>query len=152
MGWDIYLIDPVTRETIELPVEHMMHGNNVPCRYENGRFIPVPVAEAHIGITYNYSPYYFEASEGDERFEIEDDGPTYGIRGIYGKTGAESIPILLDMIARIEAKYRPDGEWLTGERTKVVYYDKDGDDVEDWIGAILRGEELTREEVRYTVS
>ena len=35
----------------------------------------------------------------------------YGIRGIYGKTGVESIPMLEDMLERIKAKYKPDGVW-----------------------------------------
>lgn len=117
MGYDISLKDPVTKEDIELPVEHLMIGNTFAADYDQktGRFTPRPTTEAHLGITYNYSHYYYEGTEGDERFfgTLEDDHPedkprNLGIRGIYGKTGAESIPMLHEIVERI--KHMPDEE------------------------------------------
>lgn len=61
-------------------------------------------------LTYNYSRYYYEATDGEIRFAHEDvsayyadetQGPAeteYDIRGLYGSTSAEPIPILMDVI------------------------------------------------------
>lgn len=46
-------------------------------------------------ITYNYSPYYYEA-EGFEKDKI---------RAIYGKTGKQSLPLLRKLSAQILKKY-----------------------------------------------
>jgi len=118
MSYDIDLKDPVTKEVIELPVKHLMLGSTYAVDYDpkTGQFSPKPTSEAHLAITYNYANYYYSASEGDYRFYggLPDDRPddevprNLGIRGIYGKTGAESIPMLKDMIERI--KPMPDEE------------------------------------------
>lgn len=75
-----------------------------------GKLAPAEQTEAYIDITYNYSRYYYEATDGDIWFAHEDvsayhadetQGPAeteYGIRGLYGSTSAESIPMLMDMI------------------------------------------------------
>lgn len=75
-----------------------------------GKLAPAEQTEADIDITYNYSRYYYEATDGDIWFAHEDvsayyadetQGPAeteYGIRGLYGSTSAESIPMLMDMI------------------------------------------------------
>lgn len=75
-----------------------------------GKLAPAEQTEANIDITYNYSRYYYEATDGDIWFAHEDvsayyadetQGPAeteYGIRGLYGSTSAESIPMLMDMI------------------------------------------------------
>ncbi len=49
-----------------------------------------------------------------------------GIRGIYKKTGYESIPMLNDMIKRIKNQYENNGEWITTQRIVNRYYDNDG--------------------------
>ena len=137
MGYDISLKDPVTKEEIELPVKHLMIGNTYAADYDPniGRFTPKPTSEAHLGITYNYSNYYYDAVERDVWFygNLEDDDDrekeqprNLGIRGIYGKSGAESIPMLNDMIQRITDKYQKDGEWISTERTKMIYRDTFG--------------------------
>jgi len=113
MSYDIDLKDPVTGEIIKLPVKHLMIGSTYEADYDpkTGQFTPKPTSEAHLGITYNYSGYYYKATEGDDRFFGKlwyDDPKNLGIRGIYGKTGAESIPMLKDMIERI--KQMPDEE------------------------------------------
>ena len=82
-----------------------------------GKLVPAQQTEADIDITYNYSHYYYDATDGDIRFvheevstyyadETQGSAETgYGIRGLYGSTPAESIPILTDMIERIKDKY-----------------------------------------------
>ena len=125
MSYDIDLKDRVTGEVIELPIKHVMIGGTYAADYDEktGIFTPKPISEAHLNITWNYSKYYYEATEGDDRFfgKTKDDYPdekerNLGICGIYGKTGAESIPMLKDMIVRITEKYSKDGEWIETER------------------------------------
>lgn len=131
MSYDIRLTEPSTGATIDLPFEHCMTGGTYKASYFDGNFEPLPDREAWLNITYNYSSYYYEATENDPRFAHDvisayyadgTIGPVvteYGIRGIYGKTGAESIPMLQDMISRIEEKYRPNGEWISS--MKMTY-------------------------------
>ncbi len=73
MSYDIYLRDPVTRETIEFDSPHHLRG---------GTYRVGGNTEAHLNITYNYARHYGQMfGKG-------------GIRNIYGMTGAESIPVL----------------------------------------------------------
>ncbi len=161
MGYDISLKDPVTKEEIELPVKHLMIGNTYAADYDpnTGRFTPKPTSEAHLGITYNYSNYYYDAAERDIRFygNLEDDDErekeqprNLGIRGIYRKTGAESIPMLQDMIRRITEKYQKDGEWIITERTKIRYLDAVTGEEIDLFKDIIDGKRDYRKE-EYTV-
>ncbi len=153
MGYDIYLLDRISRETIELPVKHLMTGSTYRAIYDprTDTFIPTPSADAWLSVTYNYSKYYYEATEGDPRFAHDEvsayyaDGTIgstkteYGIRGIYGKTGAESIPMLYDMISKIEAKYKNEnGEWISTERTELHYIDKKSGKNLDWFTDIFQ--------------
>ena len=152
MSYDISLKDPVTKKTIELNEPHFMKG---------GTYAMGGTKELWINVTYNYGPYYYEATDKDPRFAHDEvscyyadgtKGPIeteYGIRGIYGKTGAESIPMLEDMIRRITEKYQKDGEWIETERTKARWYDENGNEVEDPFHMILQGKNVTKEE--YTV-
>lgn len=116
MSYDIDLLDPVTKDVIELDTPHQMKG---------GTFALGGTREAHLNVTYNYGVHYYRVICPDQ-----------GIRKIYGLTGAESIPILqkaadalkddvagdywkptegnakaalLQLIAL--AKLRPDGVW-----------------------------------------
>lgn len=129
MSYDISLVDPVTKETLHTKAKHDMRG---------GLYAVGGTTELWLNITWNYAHYYYEATDGDNRFAhkritgytngVPDGVETeYGIRGIYGKTGGESIPMLKDMIARIEKKY-PDLEtsdkyWddLPGNAVKPLY-------------------------------
>lgn len=109
MGYDISLIERSTGETIELPVKHVMAGATCCAEYDEktGKFFVKPTTEAWLSVTYNYSKYYFDAAENDERFYGNDRTGNYtnlGIRGIYGKIGVESIPMLKDMAARIQER------------------------------------------------
>ena len=151
MSYDIYLREPTTKETIQFPFDHLMVGGTFPAEYDEQtkKFSPRPNSEAWLNITYNYSGYYYTATDGDSRFAHDEVsayyadgtvGPTvteYGIRGIYGKTGAESIPMLEDMIVRIEEKYKVNGEWIDTAREEVRYVDKKTGKEVDYINDIL---------------
>ena len=164
MSYDIYLKDPISKETLELPTAHMMGGGTVHAEMVNGRLVQAPTTEAWLNITYNYAPYYYEVTDGDSRFAHDEvsayyadgtQGPVetqYGIRGIYGKTGAESIPMLQDMISRITAAYQKDGEWITTTRTKYRMLDKRGVEIHDPIWAILHNVPHTEEEYQIDVN
>ena len=130
MSYDIRLVDPVTKEPLHTKVNHDMRG---------GMYALGGTTELWLNITWNYAHYYYESTDGDPRFAHDEisayyaDGTTgpvkteYGIRGIYGKTGAESIPMLKDMIDRIEKKYKTaDGKWKSARRKRRVVYDEDG--------------------------
>lgn len=129
MSYDISLVDPVTKETLHTKTNHDMRG---------GIYALGGTTELWLNITWNYAHYYYEATNGDKRFAHEEvtgytDGKPdgveteYGIRGIYGKTGAESVPMLEDMIKRIEGKYKNEsGEWKIGRRKRGVVYDEYG--------------------------
>ena len=155
MSYDISLKDPVTKKTIELNEPHFMRG---------GTYAAGGTKELWINVTYNYGPYYYEATDKDPRFAHDEvscyyadgtKGPIeteYGIRGIYGKSGAESIPMLEDMIRRITEKYQKDGEWIETERTKARWYDENGNEVEDPFHMILQGKNVTKEEYTVMVS
>lgn len=128
MSYDIQLVDRDTFKTIQLPIKHVMIGGTYAADYDKvtGTFTPKPISEAHLNITYNYSRYYYEATEDDPRFTTVDDDKVImvrcGIRAIYGKTGGESIEMLEDMIRRIKDKYYKNGDWITTERevTKFI--------------------------------
>lgn len=155
MSYDISLKDPVTKQTIELNEPHFMRG---------GTYAIGGTKELWLSITYNYASYYYEATDKDPRFAHDEvscyyadgtKGPIeteYGIRGIYGKSGAESIPMLEDMIRRITEKYQKDGEWIETERTKARWYDENGNEVEDPLHMILQGKNVTKEEYTVMVS
>ena len=59
MSYDIYLKDPVTQEVIEFDEPHQMKG---------GMYAVGGTTEAWLNVTYNYAQYYYDATEGDDRF------------------------------------------------------------------------------------
>lgn len=137
MSYDIKLENKVTGETAKMRHSQYVRGGTVRAIMDErtGQLVQAEQIEADINITYNYSHYYYEATNGDIRFAHDEvsayyaDGTTgpieteYGIRGIYGKTPAESIPMLMDMIARIKQKYTDkNGDWIETKRTKTIYY------------------------------
>lgn len=73
MSYDIYLTDPVTGDTLQTEVPHQMGGGT---RQMGG------TRDMWLNVTWNYGDR-FRRVFGEE-----------GIRSIYGKTGAEAIPIL----------------------------------------------------------
>lgn len=151
MSYDIYLKDPVTMETLHAKFTHEMTG---------GTYAIGGTDELWLNITYNYASYYYEATDNDPRFAHDEiscyyaDGTTgpietqYGIRGIYGKTGAESIPLLTDMIKRITEKYKKDGKWIITKRKKVRYKDLLGNELKDHevFVRLINNEQVFKEE------
>lgn len=77
MSYDIRLTDPVTGETLELDAPHQMRG---------GTYAEGGTKEASLNITYNYGRFYRELF-GEK-----------GIRFLYGKSAAETIPHLKESI------------------------------------------------------
>ncbi|QHS09126.1 hypothetical protein [Sinimarinibacterium sp. NLF-5-8] len=73
MGYDISLNDPVTGEVLELDVPHHMRGST----YQVGG-----TTRAWLSVTYNYASHFYAVLGED------------GIRTLYGKSGAQSIPLL----------------------------------------------------------
>lgn len=168
MSYDIELVNKVTGETAKMKHPQYVRGGTVPARVNpvTKELEQAEQVEAHINITYNYSHYYYEATDGDIRFAHDEvsayyadgtQGPVetkYGIRGLYGTTPAESIPMLMDMIEKIKAKYTDEnGKWIDTERTKTVYY-KNGKEIKERnvLDAILNHDYDRKEEVTYSVN
>lgn len=86
MSYDLYLLDPVTRDTIELEEPHQMRG---------GTYAVGGTTQLHLNITYNY---------GDIMARL---WPNEGIRTLYGLTGAEVIPILEQVIGTLGDDVNP---------------------------------------------
>ena len=81
MSYDIRLLDPKTRETIEFDERHKIRG---------GTYALGGTTEAWLNITYNYCEYFYKHID-----------PKDGIRWLYGKTAEETIPILKGAIASL---------------------------------------------------
>ena len=88
MSYDIYLRDPVTKETIEFDTPHDIRG---------GTYAIGGLSEAWLNVTYNYADWYYRPGVFHEN---KDDSK--GIRTIYGMTGAESIHVLKKAIEVLE--------------------------------------------------
>lgn len=135
MSYDIRIVDKTTKDEQYLPVPMFVRGGTVPASYNKytGQLEQTQSEEAHVNVTYNYARYYYEATEGDDRFLNGTDGERhYGIRGLYGKTPSESIPMLQDVVRRIKDKYTDqDGNWITTRRTRTRVYDKDGNEIDE---------------------
>lgn len=80
MSYDIDLTDPVTGDVLEVDNAHHLRG---------GTYMVGGTKRLHFNITYNYSKH-FKRVLGEE-----------GIRSLYGKTGAESIPIIKKAISEL---------------------------------------------------
>lgn len=170
MSYDIRLKDPVTKEVVNLPNKHLMIGGTFAAKYDpnTDTFSPIPISEAWLNITYNYGHYYYDATNNDPRFAHDEvsayyaDGTIgpikteYGIRGIYGKSGAESISMLEDMVSRIKEKYTDkNGNWISTNRNKVKYWNKDKTKELDFYNDILGKldyDEFIKEEYIETIS
>ncbi len=74
MSYDIDLLDPATQKVIIFDQPHQLKG---------GTYCVGGTREATLNITYNYSKHYYRIIDEEK-----------GIRFLYGKTGAASIPIL----------------------------------------------------------
>lgn len=101
MSYDIDLLDPVSKTVIDLDAPHQIKG---------GTYALGGTTQASLNITYNYSKHYarvFEKFESPDRKDIEGK-PRWGVRVLYGRTGAESIPILQAAIAALGDDVDPD--------------------------------------------
>lgn len=136
MSYDIYLKDPVTGETAEVP-GHLMVGGTFRADYhpETGTFTPALNTEAHLNITYNYGSYYYEVDKDR------------GIRSIYGMSGVESIAVLESMIQTLECKYKKDNDWIYTKREKTIYFNESGEELKDPIDAIMKGDPITKKKI-----
>ena len=99
MSYDIYLVDPITRKTLELDAPHQMRG---------GTYALGGTTEAHLNVSFDYGVHFwlvFEelpaprplAPEWMHKMAAVDSEIHYtiaGIRTLYGLSGAESLPIL----------------------------------------------------------
>ena len=81
MSYDIRLIDPVTKEPLHAETKHEIHG---------GLYAVGGTTELWMNITYNYANHYYRVMDAD-----------WGIRAIYGLSGAESIPVLQKAIDQL---------------------------------------------------
>lgn len=156
MSYDIELIDQKTGQVALLENASFIRGGTIPAEYDKDLecFKQVSQTEASINITYNYSHYYYEATEGIKDFAHEENGGvSYGIRGLYGKTGYQSVSMLQRMIADIEANYQDcDGKWLESKREKTYFYDENGKEVDMFI-TYLKGDKSYKKEIKeYIIS
>ena len=101
MSYDIDLLDPVTRKVIIFEDRHHMRGGTFEVGGSN---------EASLNITYNYAKFFYDHM-GDE-----------GIRSIYGKSGADSIPMLEGVIAALGDDVNEDYWEATEGNAKMALY------------------------------
>lgn len=134
MSYDIYLREPVTGEVTNVP-GHLMIGGTYKADYhpETRTFTPALNTDAHLNITYNYGGYYREVYEN-------------GIREIYGMQGVDSISVLENMISAISDKYKKNDTWLSAKRTKIIYYDEEGNELENRL-VFLKQKVAVKEEI-----
>lgn len=134
MSHDIYLKDPVTKKVAKV-LGHLMIGGTYKADYhpETGTFTPAMNTEAWLNITYNYSRYYYECYEE-------------GIEKIYGMSGIESIPVLEEMISVLMNNYQNDGVWMKSKRSKKIYLDEYGNEI-DYLAIITGKQKSYREEI-----
>lgn len=156
MSYSIYMVDKDTGEDLCLKTARFMVNAAMPVHIDpaTGKFVEDAQEDASAIITYNYAKYFYEAGEGDDRFLKEWRGniKNVGIRVIYGLSGAESLPMLSDMVKRIEARYKVNGEWKTAERTRPRYYDEKGKEYTNPISCIIRDIDVKEVREPYTVS
>ena len=103
MSYDIHLNVPVTKQTIELENPHFMRG---------GTYAIDGTKELSLNITYNYACVFCRPDVLGEK----------GIRSIYGKTGAESIPVLQMAIDALTDEVDPDYWKATEGNVKKSLY------------------------------
>lgn len=125
MSYDCGLNDPVTGERLSTNFNHQMYG---------GTYAIGGTNELWVNVTSNYGRYYNESTDGDKRWLVRVRGEDrYGLPGLAGHTGAESIPMLKDCIRKIEAKYKDSlGHWLSGNREKRTFVHKKTHKEVDW--------------------
>lgn len=106
MSYDIRLVDPVTKDTVNFDTPHQMTG---------GTYAVGGTTEAWLNITFNYARWYYKDGVFPDKGEDNS-----GIRSIYGMSGADSIPVLELAIEILESMT----EDLTDEEIRE-YEEKD---------------------------
>ena len=157
MSFDFDLIDRNTKEIVVLNRPRFIQSGIIPTVSDDitGKLVKVAQGKASINITYNYSHYFYEATDGDERFAHTNSGDKveYGIRGLCGKSALESILMLKDMIARITEKYQDKNKnWLITKRKRIRYLDRYGKEILNPGRYILSDVECTKIKEEYEVS
>ena len=104
MSYDISLCDPVTHKPLKADSTHFIAGGN----HTIGG-----TKELWLNIAYNYGNY----------FRRDDVLGRKGIRSIYGKTGAESIPMLEKAISALGDDVDDSSYWndTEGNAKRVLY-------------------------------
>lgn len=89
MSYDINLLDPITKEIIEINDAHFIRG---------GTYQMDGSTELSLNITYNYSEFLHRVLQPKTTpSECET-----GIRSLYGMTALEAIPILENAISNLK--------------------------------------------------
>lgn len=78
-----------------------------------------------IAITYNYSQYFYDATDSKD-FTHKEEGKPLGIYCLDGVNVEESVVLIGKMISNICKKYRKKGEWISTMREETRYYNTDG--------------------------
>lgn len=89
MSYDIDLLDPITKEVIEINDAHFLRGGT----YQMGGS-----TELSLNMTYNYSKFLHQVIQPE--FTPSEDKS--GIRSLYGLTALETIPILEVAISNLK--------------------------------------------------
>ena len=89
MSYNISLRDPVTHEVLETENPHQI---------TSGTFAMGGTTEMWLNVTRNYADWYYRPGVFARTKKA-----SKGIRTIYGLTGAESIPVLKNAIAKLES-------------------------------------------------
>ena len=116
MSYDISLVDPVTKNTLEVDDLHFIQGGT----YQLGG-----TKELWLNVTWNYGDWYRHEGVFPVIERKNEDGEKYidkGIRSIYGMTGLESIPVLEHAIEVL--KTLDDGLYMS-EEDKEIYAKQD---------------------------
>jgi len=80
MSYDIRLTDPLAGETLHADAPHQIAG---------GTLVVGGTTKLWLNVTYNYAPHFYRTLGED------------GIRTLYGKTGAEALPLLEQAISML---------------------------------------------------
>ena len=80
MSYDLFLLDPVTKEILLTDTPHQMRG---------GTYALGGTTQMRLNVTYNYGEILRTVLGTD------------GIRWLYGKTGLECIPVLTEAISKL---------------------------------------------------
>lgn len=89
MSYDIDLLDPITRNVIEIKDAHFLRGGT----YKMGGS-----TELSLNVTYNYSQFLHQVIQPESTPSKDKSG----IRSIYGMTALEAIPILETAISNLK--------------------------------------------------